>query len=310
MDYPQLVSLLLAVGLIAFLYSSVGHAGASGYIAVMTLWGVAATTIRPTALVLNILVASIGAFQFWRAGHFAWKLFWPFAVLSIPAAYLGSYLQPSASVLRILIGLVLLFSALRLIFRRSDPPDVVPPPNPTAIGVGAAIGFLSGLTGTGGGIFLTPLLLFCHWAHIRQAAAVSALFILVNSISGLSGYFAANQSIPWLGILLTPAAAIGGILGSHLGSRHFPVRIIWMLEIFLEMHKCARRLDKTFKKIVVNRVGVQPELLEHVVRFVIALLVPALKIGAVIGMTRDIDLGRIDIFAHQFGDQPRNPLAF
>ena len=84
----------------------------------------------------------------------------------------------------------------------------------------------------------------------------------------------------------------------------------WMLEIFLEMHKCARRLDKTFKKIVVNRVGVQPELLEHVVRFVIALLVPALKIGAVIGMTRDIDLGRIDIFAHQFGDQPRNPLAF
>ena len=229
MDYSQLVSLLLAVGLIAFLYSSVGHAGASGYIAVMTLWGVAATTIRPTALVLNILVASISAFQFWRAGHFAWKLFWPFAVLSIPAAYLGGYLQPSASVLRILIGLVLLFSAVRLIFRRSDPPDVVPPPNPTAIGVGAAIGFLSGLTGTGGGIFLTPLLLFYHWAHIRQAAAVSALFILVNSISGLTGYFTANQSIPWLGVLLAPAAAIGGVLGSHLGSRHFPIRTISIL---------------------------------------------------------------------------------
>ena len=229
MDYSQLVSLLLAVGLIAFLYSSVGHAGASGYIAVMTLWGVAATTIRPTALVLNILVASIGAFQFWRAGHFAWKLFWPFAVLSIPAAYLGGYLQPSASVLRILIGLVLLFSAVRLIFRRNDPPHVMPPSNPTAIGVGAAIGFLSGLTGTGGGIFLTPLLLFCHWAHIRQAAAVSALFILVNSISGLTGYFTANQSIPWLGILLAPAAAIGGVLGSNLGSRHFPIRTISIL---------------------------------------------------------------------------------
>src|SRR5206468_9776136 len=121
----------------------------------------------------------------------------------------------SASVLRILIGLVLLFSAARLIFRRGDPNKTVTPSRSTAVGAGAGLGFLSGLTGTGGGIFLTPLLLFCHWAHIRQAAAVSALFILVNSISGLSGYFAANQSIPWLGILLTPAAAIAGILGSH-----------------------------------------------------------------------------------------------
>src|SRR5438477_10011078 len=229
MDYTHLISLFLAVGVIAFLYSSVGHAGASGYIAIMTLWELAPTVIRPTALVLNILVASIGAFQFWRAEHFSWKLFWPFALLSVPTAYLGGYLQPSASVLKILIGLVLLFSAVRLIFHRSDPRHVISPSRPTAIGVGAGIGFLSGLTGTGGGIFLTPLLLFCHWAHIRQAAAVSALFILVNSISGLSGYFAANQSIPWLGILLTPAAAIGGILGSHLGSRHFPVRIISML---------------------------------------------------------------------------------
>jgi uncharacterized membrane protein YfcA len=108
MDYTHLVLLFIAVGLIAFLYSSVGHAGASGYIAVMTFWGLAPTVIRPTALVLNILVASIGAFQFWRAGHFVWKLFWPFALLSISAAYFGGYLQPAASVLRILIGLVLL----------------------------------------------------------------------------------------------------------------------------------------------------------------------------------------------------------
>ena len=195
----------------------------------MTLWGLAPTVIRPTALVLNILVAFIGAFQFWRAGHFAWRLFWPFALLSIPAAYLGGYLQPSASVLRILIGLVLLFSAGRLIFRRGDPPEVVSPSRPTAIGVGTGIGFLSGLTGTGGGIFLTPLLLFFRWAHIRQAAAVSALFILVNSISGLTGYFTANQSVPWLGVVLAPAAVIGGVLGSHLGSRHFPVRTISIL---------------------------------------------------------------------------------
>src|SRR5881398_2980043 len=127
MDYVPLVLLFLAVGLIAFLYSSVGHAGASGYIATMTLFGLAPTIIRPTALVLNILVASIGAFQFWRAGHFAWKLFWPFALLSIPAAYFGGHLQPSTSVLRILIGIVLLFSAVRLVLRRSDPTQTLPP---------------------------------------------------------------------------------------------------------------------------------------------------------------------------------------
>src|SRR6266487_3687622 len=229
MDYAHLISLFLAVGAIAFLYSSVGHAGASGYIAVMTLWGLAPTVIRPTALVLNILVASIGAFQFWRAGHFAWKLFWPFALLSIPAAYFGGHLQPSASVLRILIGLVLIFSAVRLIVRRSDPPQTFPPSRPVAISVGAGLGFLAGLTGTGGGIFLTPLLLFCRWAHIRQAAAVSALFIWVNSIAGLIGYFTAVHSVPTLGIVLGAAAIVGGFVGSRLGSRHFPTRTISIL---------------------------------------------------------------------------------
>src|SRR5437762_12618485 len=165
MDATHFILLFGAIGLIAFLYASVGHAGATRYIATMTLRGLAPAIIRPTALVLNILVAFIAALQFWRAGHFNWKLFWPFALLSVPAAYFGGYLQPSASVLKILIGLVLLFSAVRLIFRRFDPPAVISPSPPTAIGVGAGIGFLSGLTGTGGGIFLTPLLLFCRLAH-------------------------------------------------------------------------------------------------------------------------------------------------
>jgi uncharacterized protein len=228
-DIAYFTLLFLAVGIIAFLYSSVGHAGASGYIAIMTLFGIAPVVIRPTALVLNILVAIIGTFQFWRAGHFSWRLFWPFALLSIPAAYVGGYLQPSASLLRILIGVVLLFSAVRLSFRRSDPPKVTSPSRPTAIGVGAGLGLLSGLTGTGGGIFLTPLLLFCRWAHIRQAAAVSALFILVNSIAGLTGFVTAKHSIPSLGIWLAAAAISGGALGSYLGSRRFPVRAISVL---------------------------------------------------------------------------------
>ena len=226
MDTTHLVLLFFAIGIIALLYSSVGHAGASGYIATMTLFGIAPIVIRPTALVLNILVASIGAFQFWRAGYFSWNLFWPFPLLSIPAAYLGGYLQPSASVLKILIGVVLLLSAARLLVRRSDPPQTFPPSRPVAIGVGAGLGFLAGLTGTGGGIFLTPVLLFCRWAPIRQAAAVSALFIWVNSVAGLVGYFTKVRTIPSLGFILAAAAIMGGIIGSHLGSRRFAVRVI------------------------------------------------------------------------------------
>ena len=224
METTQLILLCFAITAIAFLYSSVGHAGASGYIATMTLFGIAATTIRPTALVLNILVAAIGSFQFWRAGHFSWKLFWPFALLSIPAAYFGGYLQPAASILRVLIGVVLLFSAARLFSRKREPDQTSPPSQAVAIGVGAGLGFLSGLTGTGGGIFLTPLLLFCKWAVIRQAAAVSALFILVNSIGGLIGYFTAVHSIPTLGIYLAIPAVIGGTIGSYLGSRRLAAR--------------------------------------------------------------------------------------
>ncbi|PYM01048.1 MAG: hypothetical protein DMF19_07450 [Verrucomicrobia bacterium] len=228
MDIAHLILLFLAIGVIAFLYSCVGHAGASGYIAVMTLFGLVTTTIRPTALVLNILVAIIASFQFWRAGHFSWKLFWPFALLSVPAAYFGGYLQLPAGILKITIGLVLLFSAARLFFRRGDP-AVAPPPLPAALAVGSGIGFLSGLTGTGGGIFLTPLLLFSKWAKTKQASAVSALFILVNSIAGLAGFVSARQSIPALAVILSAAAIIGGAIGSHLGSRKFPVRTISIL---------------------------------------------------------------------------------
>jgi len=239
MDTTTFIFLCVAIAIVAFLYSSVGHAGASGYIATMTLFGLATTVIRPTALVLNILVATIGSFQFWKAGHFSWKLFWPFALLSVPAAYFGGYLQPSASILRILIGFVLLFSAARLFFRKKDPEQTNLPSKPVAIGVGAGLGFLSGLTGTGGGIFLTPLILFCKWAVIRQAAAVSALFILVNSIGGLAGYFPARHSIPTLGIYLAIPAIIGGTIGSYLGSRRLPARgIAIFLAIVLAIAGC------------------------------------------------------------------------
>ena len=229
MEPLTLAILLLGITIVAFLYSSVGHAGASGYIAVMTLCGLSATFIRPTALVLNILVASVGALQFSRAGHFSWSLFWPFGLLSVPCAFAGGYLHVASPILKPWLGCVLLFSAVRLFFRYGDPPETNEPSRGVAIGVGAGIGFLSGLTGTGGGIFLTPLLLFCRWTYTRRAAAVSVVFILVNSIAGLVGYLSSGRFVPRDVWVLAVAAVIAGAIGSHLGSRHFPVRTISLL---------------------------------------------------------------------------------
>jgi uncharacterized membrane protein YfcA len=218
----QLGLLIAGVFAIAVLYSSVGHAGASGYIALMTLLGLAPGEIRPTALALNILVASIATWHFVRAGHFRWSLFWPFVVLAVPAAYLGGAIVLPAKVFNLLLGMVLLYSAVHFMRSASSAGDETTsaPPLWAAVLAGAAIGLLAGLTGTGGAIFLTPLLLLMGWARAKQAAAVSAPFVLVNSASGLLGFLSGPApwppGIPWL--LL--AAGLGGTLGSRLGSRH------------------------------------------------------------------------------------------
>src|SRR5438094_8055927 len=159
MDTTHLIFLFFAVAVIALLYSSVGHAGASGYIAVMTLFGLAPGVIKPAALVLNILVAGLTAWQFWRVGHFSWRLFWPFALLSIPLAFLGGYFNLPAHLFQIRVGLVLLYSAFRFLMKqRSDEEEKIKPPErAVALSVGAGLGLLSGLTATGGGIFLTPV---------------------------------------------------------------------------------------------------------------------------------------------------------
>lgn len=225
----EFVALAGAIFVVALLYSSVGHAGASGYIAVMTLFGLGVEVIRPTALTLNILVAVIGFIQWWRRGHFSWVLFWPFALLSVPAAFVGGWLYVPADCLKISIGVVLWFSAWRLLHRKEDPPDITRPARPTAVAAGAGIGFLSGLTGTGGGIFLTPVMLFCRWAKVKEAAAVSALFILLNSSSGLAGYVQSGRELPDFAWPLAVVVAVGGFVGSRLGSRHLPVRGIAVL---------------------------------------------------------------------------------
>jgi len=226
MDPLQTTLLALAIGVVALLYSSVGHGGASGYIAVMTLAGIVASEIKPTALVLNILVSSIGTFQFWRAGHFSGSLFWPFAVLAIPAAYAGGYIHLPIGLFNPLLGAVLFASAARLFVIPADPPEVHPPRRGVALAVGAGIGLLSGLTGTGGGIFLTPLMLFRRWAKTRTAAAVSAMFILVNSASGLAGHLASGKTIPVIAWWLALSAVLGGTLGSRLGSTRLSPRLI------------------------------------------------------------------------------------
>lgn len=218
-----------AIALVALLYSSVGHAGASGYIAVLSLWGFTTSFIKPTALILNVLVACIGTFQFWRAGHFSWGLFWPFAALAVPAAFLGGYLPIPLTFVTLLLGGVLLASAARLWWQPKEAENAKAPGRPSALATGAGIGFLSGLTGTGGGIFLTPILLFMGWARTKQAAATSAAFILANSLAGLVGFAASGKSIPSFAWVLAVSAVAGGTIGSYLGSARFPVRAIRLL---------------------------------------------------------------------------------
>jgi uncharacterized membrane protein YfcA len=220
---PEVIWILTAaVFAVAVLYSSVGHAGASGYIAVMSLLSVAPAEIRPIALALNILVASIGTFQFWRAGHFSWPLFWPFALLSVPLAFVGGYLNLPTHIFEALVGIVLLMSAIQFLVRPPAESEPRQPSRIVALGAGSLIGLLSGLTGTGGGIFLTPLLIFMHWARTRTAAAVSAPFILLNSVSGLAGNLSATKSFPAFAWALVVAVVIGGTIGSWFGSRRLP----------------------------------------------------------------------------------------
>jgi len=211
--------LVIGVFAIAVLYSAVGHAGASGYIAVMSLLSIAPDVIKPTALSLNILVASIATWQFFKAGHFSWALFWPFALLAVPFAFVGGHFNLPAHLFKVILGVVLIYTAIRFLFQSKQSLQVHEPPRSLALASGAGIGFLSGLTGTGGGIFLTPLLLFMGWADAKKAAAVSALFVLVNSISGLAGNFSATKSLPPFIISLLIAAALGGCIGSYTGSR-------------------------------------------------------------------------------------------
>jgi uncharacterized protein len=222
---PKILSQILivaAVFAVAVLYSSVGHAGASGYLAVMALLSVAPNVSRPTALVLNIFVATIATFQFYRAGFFDWRIFVSFAATSVPFAFVGGMIVLPTSVHKILLGCVLLIAAARLAWNWTmAEKEIVAPSVWLALILGAIMGLLSGLTGVGGGIFLTPVLLLTNWTETKKAAGISAMFILVNSISGLLGNYAQISNLPTSVWAWIAAAIVGGFIGSTLGSQRF-----------------------------------------------------------------------------------------
>ena len=205
----------------ALLSSSVGHAGASSYLAAMTFAGTPPDVMRPTALVLNLIVGSIAFVRFTTAGYFSWSLLWPFALGSVPFAFIGGGITLPGQWYRTLVGIVLFAAAARLLFERSQPKHVVTRSAPVVLSIiaGAFIGLLAGLTGTGGGIFLSPLLLFTGWAETRQTGGVTAAFILVNSIAGLIGNPAVFQNVSPNLPMWAFVVVAGGLLGSELGSR-------------------------------------------------------------------------------------------
>ncbi|MDH3319966.1 MAG: sulfite exporter TauE/SafE family protein [Betaproteobacteria bacterium] len=225
MDSAILFVLASAMLLASFVYASVGHGGASAYIAAMALAGIAPSEMRPIALTLNVLVSSLATYKFWRAGYFRWRLFWPFAAVSIPFAYLGGAITLPGTLYKVVVGMVLVYAAwqLWLSHRAGDEMRKVREPAIVlAMAIGAAMGLLAGLTGVGGGIFLSPLILILGWAGTKQTSAVAAPFILVNSIAGLAaGVVAGTAALPGAIWVLAAVVLVGGWLGAEYGSRRF-----------------------------------------------------------------------------------------
>ena len=215
----QLALLLAGVGVVAFLYSSVGHGGATGYLALMALLGITPALARPGALWLNCVVASIAFWRFQRAGFFDWKVFVPLAVVSIPCAWLGGRAHLDGRAYAVVLGVALLAAGWFLGWMRRD--ETNQPDRPSALPIvfaaGGGLGFLAGLTGIAGGVFLTPLLIFCGWTRAKTAGGISALFIVVNSVAGLVALW--DKALLWQPVFVGAIAlgAVGALVGTHLG---------------------------------------------------------------------------------------------
>jgi len=213
----ELIPLLLLI--VAFLSSSVGHGGASSYLALMALAGVVPSMIRPTALILNLFVAGIAFASFYKAGHFKWRLVWPFAITSVPVAYFGASISINLLIYKIILGICLLLTVARMLYKPKNANETIRELSiPIATISGVLFGFISGIIGIGGGVFLSPLLIAMRWAGVKEASAASAGFILLNSLSGLIALHG-KDFVPENNIAIWVATALlGGILGSATGS--------------------------------------------------------------------------------------------
>jgi len=211
------VLFLLAIGLVALLYSSVGHGGASGYLALMALFGIDVALMKPSALILNLFVSSIAFISYYRAGHFRLRLLVPFAATSIPLAFLGATLEVPPELYKKILGVCLFIAALRILIRPREEQELKKLSVPIALVAGAMIGFFAGMIGIGGGIILSPLLLLTRWGGMKETAAASAAFIFLNSLAGLTGHVVAGMEVSPKIALWIAVAAAGGLLGSWTG---------------------------------------------------------------------------------------------
>jgi len=212
---------------IAFLYASVGHGGASGYLALMAIFSFSPQVMKPTALLLNLFVSTVSFIQFYRGGHFKWKIFLPFAIASVPMAFVGGLITIDGTIYKKILGLLLIIPVIRFLFFSNIKVEEKKEPNiALSVLIGALIGFLSGLIGIGGGIILSPVLLLLKWTDQKQTAAISAAFIFVNSLSGLFGqlkkgiYFSADM------YAYVAIAFVAGLCGAYFGSLKFKQTIL------------------------------------------------------------------------------------
>ncbi|MGB1019489.1 MAG: sulfite exporter TauE/SafE family protein [Flavobacteriaceae bacterium] len=222
--------LLLLPG-VAFLYASVGHGGASGYLALMALFSFAPDFMKPTALLLNLFVAGIAFYQFYRANYFNKQLFIPFVITSVPASFFGGRLQLDPTLYKKILAVLLLIALVRMLWPQSSRAIEIKPLNiGLALSFGLLIGLFSGMIGIGGGIMLTPLIMLFRWGNVKTAAAVSALFIWVNSAAGMGGQLSRGVELSPQAWLLVLVAFGGGLLGSYFGSQKWSTkRVEWLL---------------------------------------------------------------------------------
>ncbi|MCF8341968.1 MAG: sulfite exporter TauE/SafE family protein [Chitinophagaceae bacterium] len=212
----------LLIFIVAFLYAMVGHGGASGYLALMAIFNMTPALMKPTALLLNLFVSLTAFIQFYRNGHFKWKIFLPFALASIPLSFLGGMITLDGNIYKKILGIFLIFPITRFLFYRNYTDEELKENNILgSIAIGGSIGFVSGLIGIGGGIILSPILLLLRWTNQKQTAAISAMFIFVNSLSGLIGQITKGISLNVSMFEFAGIAFVGGLLGSWLGAFKF-----------------------------------------------------------------------------------------